>query len=145
MERRGWRKRDRSRKRVANVLERGGIFPSANPSRAVDGADGAAGIAVTAAVGHALGAGVGIDPSAVGNGRHWRIGRHGGTSRIHGRSASGIGAVLVRANAARDYGDRIGTEVAAVEALKWLRSGTVIEGWKTRRRLGNGISLALEF
>ena len=45
------------------LLEWSGILSSANPSRAVQGAHGTAGVAVAAAMGHALGPGIRVEGS----------------------------------------------------------------------------------
>lgn len=47
-----------------NLLEGRRILPSPNPPRAVDSADCATRIAVSASVGHTLSAGVRVDPGA---------------------------------------------------------------------------------
>lgn len=72
---------------MADVLEWGGVLPPPHTARAVDVAVLAAGIAVAAAVGHALGPGVGVVV-------HVR-GRGGGHGRGHGEVGGGGHAVVV--------------------------------------------------
>jgi hypothetical protein len=125
----------------SNVLERGRIFPSTNPSRAVDGTDGAACVAVSAAVRHAFGPSVRVDPRTVGNWRNGRSGdnrRHRRTPRING-STRWI-AVKRVVGFPRDDGNRIWTSFA-FEGLERLRLSTTVEGRKTRRGSGYRLSL----
>jgi hypothetical protein len=62
-------------------LERGGILSSADAARAVNGADSATGIAITAAVRHALGPSIGVEVQVTGDGGDWHVG---------GEAASGL-------------------------------------------------------
>ena len=53
---------------AGDLLERRRVLPPTDPARAVDGAHGAAGIAVSTAMGHALSACVRIDEAVGGDG-----------------------------------------------------------------------------
>lgn len=83
-----------------NSLEWGGIFSSANPPRAVDGANGAASIAVSSAVRHALRPGIRIERDLVGNGRH----RGNGTGDVFARLGRGTNIVATRARVGKAVG-----------------------------------------
>lgn len=87
-----------------HVLEWSGVLPPPNPPRAINCANGAASIAISASVRHALGAGIGI-PWAGRHGRRSRVGGERGAPWVHG------GATRVGIGFARNDGNRIGAQV----------------------------------
>lgn len=127
---------------LANLLERGGILASADSPRAVDGAHGAASIAISSTMGHTLGSRIWIDPSSIasGNGRHGNMaagGRRRSRLGIHGATS-----VLLAGSAGRN-GEGILTVVAA-ERLERLRSRAVVEIGQAWRGFGDGLRLLSE-
>jgi len=90
-------------------LEGGGVLSPPDSSGAVDGAYGAASIAVPATVGHAGGASVWVE-AAVGNRRRGHA--DDGGCRIHRGAGGGIRHTV---GGTRDDGKRIGTSLFATE------------------------------
>lgn len=130
--------RKRVRREIDNLLERRGVLPPADTTRAIEGADSAAGVAVPAAVCHALGAGVRVDILAIVVRAAWNRGnrhrslRRGGRLVIHGGSdvvggrrttiATGLaGDVLVRVGAGVLAAKGVdGGERRRLRKLRWL-------------------------
>jgi hypothetical protein len=102
-----------------DVLEWGGVLPPPHATWTVNSADVAAGIAVAAAVGHALGPGIGIIVHVRGRGagHGWRhcevgLGRHSGCF-VGGVVARGPAEVVgVVADLVGDDGDGVGAIVS---------------------------------
>jgi hypothetical protein len=113
-----------------NSLERCGILPPPHTARAVDarGADGAAGIAVATAVGHALGARVRVDVVAV------------GARRAEGHSA---GRVRQRVGAAQRVGHGLGVVLRLWRVVLVLGLGIVRVG-EDGIRVGPGLAGGVE-
>lgn len=120
---------------LEDSLQRGGILSSANSARAIDSADGTAGVTVAPTVRHALGPRIGIE-AAVGQGRDWD---------------SAVVALLLDGRAdfavvggSPDAGGRFGAQVGTKGLGQLL--GVVGElGQLGRDARGGGQALALKF